>query len=71
MRDKRARLTIPYQTHVGVWQWAAYHYSGNFVEPFEFRPERFLQGENEKYADDKMDVLQPFSFGPRNCIGRK
>lgn len=59
------------QTHVAVWHWAAYHYSGNFSDAFEFHPERFLQGEKEKYADDKTEVLQPFSFGPRNCLGKK
>lgn len=59
------------QTHVGIWQWAAYHYSANFTEPFAYRPERFLQGENEKYVDDKKQVLQPFAFGPRNCLGQK
>lgn len=43
--------------------------SENFTDPFEFRPERFLN--DPKYAGDKFDMLQPFSVGPRNCIGRK
>lgn len=59
------------QTHVGVWQWAANHYSDNFVEPFAYRPERFLAGENSAFAADKREALQPFSYGPRNCIGKK
>lgn len=41
----------------------------NFTEPFAFRPERFLG--DPKYAGDSLDALQPFSVGPRNCIGKK
>lgn len=40
------------------------------MAPFEFHPERFLEGENAAFEADQRDVLQPFSFGPRNCIGR-
>ena len=60
---------VPENTAVAVWQYAAYHSSRNWSDPFSFKPERFLEGEkNEK---DNLDVLQPFSIGPRNCIGRK
>lgn len=44
------------------------HYGENWVDPQDFRPERFLDG--SKNADDRMEALQPFSTGPRNCIGR-
>lgn len=64
-------LTYYVKTHVAVWQWATCHYKDNFVEPFAYRPERWIEGENEKYAADRRDAMQPFSFGPRNCIGRK
>lgn len=57
------------QTHVGIWQWAASRYSANWVEPFGYHPERFLAG-NDQFAADKKEAMQPFSFGPRNCIGR-
>ncbi|KAI0123374.1 cytochrome p450 monooxygenase [Xylariales sp. AK1849] len=57
---------VPEGMIVSIWQWAAYHSSRNFKDPFEFNPERLL-GTN---TDDKMEVLQPFSVGPRNCIGR-
>ncbi|KAH8674201.1 cytochrome P450 [Xylariales sp. PMI_506] len=59
---------IPEGTVCGVWQWAVYHSEKLFNKPFEFHPERFL-GDPE-FADDKLDMLQPFSVGPRNCIGR-
>ena len=57
------------QTAVSVWHWASYHSEANFLEPFSYRPERFLQ--DPKFANDKFDMLQPFSVGPRNCVGRK
>lgn len=60
---------MPQQTGVSVWQWATYHRSDSWTEPFEFRPERFLG--DPKFTGDKVDTLQPFSVGPRNCIGRK
>ncbi len=45
------------------------HTTENWVEPYEFKPERFLEG--SKNAHDKVEALQPFSLGPRNCIGKK
>ncbi|KAL2261273.1 hypothetical protein VTK26DRAFT_4494 [Humicola hyalothermophila] len=59
---------IPGDISVGVSQWSAYQSEQNFRDPNQFIPERWL-GE-PRYADDKRDVLQPFSIGPRNCIGR-
>ena len=47
---------------------AAYHSTQNFRDPSQFVPERFLG--DEKYKDDQIAVLQPFSYGPRNCIGK-
>jgi len=57
------------QTVVAVWQWAAYHSADNFTDPFGYHPERFLN--DPRFANDKLDMLQPFSVGPRNCVGRK
>ncbi|KAK5659635.1 hypothetical protein OQA88_839 [Cercophora sp. LCS_1] len=59
----------PGKTVVAVWQWAAYHSEANFKDPFGFHPERFLR--DPKFGNDKLDILQPFSVGPRNCVGRK
>ena len=52
-----------------VWQWALYHSDKNFKQPFDYHPERFLH--DPVFVQDKLDVIQPFSVGPRNCIGRK
>lgn len=61
---------MPQQTVLAVWQYAIYHSSALWTDPFAYRPERFL-GTNPIFADDKLDALQPFHVGPRNCIGRK
>ena len=60
---------VPEETVVAVWHYAAYHSTRNWSDPFSFTPERFLEG--GKNEEDKMESLQPFSVGPRNCIGRK
>lgn len=67
-----------------VSQWAAHHSEENFADPEEFVPERWLDGEDgvgddgkgtkwkreEKYEGDRRGAMQPFSFGPRNCLGK-
>lgn len=65
----RAWLTASVQTSVGVAQWASYQSERNFCDADKFVPERWLG--DPKYAHDVRDVLQPFSVGPRNCIGKK
>ncbi|KFZ25212.1 hypothetical protein V502_00308 [Pseudogymnoascus sp. VKM F-4520 (FW-2644)] len=61
---------IPENTVVGVHQWATYHNANNFKHPDDFRPERWFDGNNE-YANDRRNALQPFSYGPRKCIGNE
>ena len=57
------------QASVSVNHYAAYHSPLNFNRPQEFIPERFLDVGN--FPGDRREVLQPFSMGPRNCIGRR
>ena len=40
-----------------------------FKDPLEFVPERWLG--DERYADDQRAAMQPFSVGPRDCVGKK
>lgn len=58
------------------------HSSQHWHDPFAFRPERWLNksileiGEaddiGEKSAgQDRVEVMQVFSVGPRNCVGKK
>ena len=57
------------QTRVGVPQHAAYRSPLNFKNPDTFEPDRWLP--NTGYDDDRRDAFQPFSHGPRNCLGKK
>jgi cytochrome P450 len=52
---------------------SANHSPSNFTDPAKFVPERWLDdtSEYERYANDRREVFQPFSVGPRNCIGKK
>jgi cytochrome P450 len=63
-------LTIT-QVAVGIPQFAAYHSPLNFADPESFIPERMLHEHNAKFDKDRKAILQPFSAGPRNCIGKK
>ncbi|KAI5275188.1 putative cytochrome P450 monooxygenase [Aureobasidium subglaciale] len=64
---------IPANVKVSIPHYAAYHHPSNFTSPETFAPERWLQTSHLDYdpmfATDKKEVLQPFSVGPRNCIG--
>lgn len=59
---------VPEGTSVAVNQYAAYRSPLNFERPNEFIPERFV--DPSAFPNDRREVLQPFSMGPRNCIGR-
>lgn len=56
-------MTIP--------QWAAYRNSVDFHRADEFLPERWMPEGQAEFGSDRKDVLQPFSYGPRNCLGKK
>ncbi|KAI8954227.1 cytochrome P450 [Xylaria longipes] len=58
---------VPGGTRVSVHPTAAYRSPANFKDPNEFVPERWLG--DSKYKDDVREAHQPFSVGPRNCIG--
>ncbi|KAF2098695.1 pisatin demethylase [Rhizodiscina lignyota] len=58
---------IPGGTSVCVSSWAASHSPNNFAHPDTFIPERWLSSE---YDSDQKKASQPFSLGPRGCIGR-
>jgi cytochrome P450 len=57
---------------VGVSSWAAAHSPDNFADPDNFMPERFMdaEGAKDRYSGDIRKAAQPFSMGPRGCIGR-
>lgn len=57
------------QTVAEIWQWANFHSPEHFTQPDSFIPERWLG--DPRFANDKREVVNPFSVGPRNCIGKK
>ena len=59
------------QIALGMAQYAVFRSPTNFADPEEYIPERWLPNADPKFDNDKREALQPFSFGPRNCIGRK
>ncbi|KAK1975033.1 cytochrome P450 [Colletotrichum cereale] len=59
---------VPAGTRVMVSQWPIYHDEKHFALPDSFIPERWLG--DARFANDIKSALQPFSVGPRNCIGR-
>ncbi|KAJ5603974.1 hypothetical protein N7537_006930 [Penicillium hordei] len=63
---------VPAGTTVGVHQHAAYHSHSNFHRPDDFCPERWLpeaQESSSPFANDRLSVVNPFSYGPRTCLG--
>ncbi|KAK8099821.1 Cytochrome P450 monooxygenase [Apiospora kogelbergensis] len=58
-------------TNVVVMQAAAYRSPEGWKDPGRYVPERWLGGGSAgEYRDDRRDWHQPFSFGPRNCLGQ-
>ncbi|KAK8090591.1 Cytochrome P450 monooxygenase alt3 [Apiospora phragmitis] len=61
---------VPGGTAVGVHQFSAGRSSINFKDAKAFIPERWLPlSEGSEFANDNRAAMQPFSYGPRNCIG--
>ncbi|CAA9965759.1 Cytochrome p450 3a17 [Pyrenophora teres f. maculata] len=65
---------VPKGTLISIFQWAVYHNPNNFLQPDAFIPERWLSPDHPfhdpQFNADKKAAFQPFSFGPRNCIGK-
>ncbi|PVH86455.1 putative benzoate 4-monooxygenase cytochrome P450 [Cadophora sp. DSE1049] len=80
-------VSVPGGTIVAVDGYSASHSAENFVAPKEFVPERWLSDSElralsmsrsineitapKDFSNDHKKVVQPFSFGPRNCIGQR
>jgi cytochrome P450 len=56
-------INLPAGTDVTPAIWLAHTRADSFLEPFAFRPERFLEGSPDTYA------WIPFGGGIRRCIG--
>ncbi|TVY76086.1 putative sterigmatocystin biosynthesis P450 monooxygenase, partial [Lachnellula suecica] len=64
---------IPGGTVMGIALHATQTSSANWVEPYGFYPERWLNEKhalyNSRFSADNKEAYRPFSAGPRNCIG--
>lgn len=61
---------VPGNTLVAVDCWPAFHSESNFYRPEQFAPERWQTTPPAEFANDNLKVMQGFSVGPRNCIGK-
>jgi cytochrome P450 len=61
---------LPPGTTIVFHPLAALTCSRNFYDPLSFRPERWLPEKDSKFSNDDHTAFQPFSWGPRNCIGK-
>ncbi|KAJ9191317.1 hypothetical protein DTO164E3_6137 [Paecilomyces variotii] len=59
---------LPAETRVSVPQWAINHSASNFKDPDSFIPERWFP--NTGFDTDIKEAMQPWSVGPRSCIGK-
>jgi len=55
------------QVEVYTSAWSVTHDEKNFHNPYEFIPSRWL----DPLSRDIKHASQPFSLGPRGCLGRK
>ncbi|KIW08466.1 uncharacterized protein PV09_01369 [Verruconis gallopava] len=60
---------IPGNTTVGIPHFAAFRSARNFADPDAFHPERWLPNRPVEFETDRRAAFQPFSAGPRNCLG--
>lgn len=68
--DTVAGEYLPGGVTVSCHSWAAAHSPLNFSRPDEFVPERWLDEAGSTYAHESKEASQPFSLGPRGCIGK-
>ncbi|KAK7982106.1 Cytochrome P450 monooxygenase alt3 [Apiospora saccharicola] len=61
---------VPGGAAVGVHQFSAGRMEHNFKDAISFIPERWLPlSQGAEFVNDNRAAMQPFSYGPRNCIG--
>ncbi|KAI1455345.1 cytochrome P450 [Annulohypoxylon moriforme] len=60
---------IPPGTQFGVNMYTIHHNEEYFPDPFAFKPERWILGEEESKRT-RRDAFSPFSIGYRGCAGK-
>lgn len=59
---------VPPNTTVSAANYPTFRNPKNFKRPNEFIPERWMLG-NKEFESDRKSSFQPWSMGPRNCLG--
>lgn len=59
---------IPERTRIAIYHGPNYRNKEYFQDADSFRPERWLN--DPQFKEDKLDAIEPFSVGPRNCVGK-
>ena len=60
---------VPAGTNVSVPTWTVHHDPRNFEKPWDFIPERWLEGSEFKGTHNPT-AFMPFSLGAYSCIGK-
>jgi cytochrome P450 len=60
---------VPPNTTVSAANYPTFRNPKNFKRPNEFIPERWMPG-NKEFESDNKSSFQPWSMGPRNCLGK-
>ncbi|KAJ5960262.1 Cytochrome monooxygenase lcsI [Penicillium vulpinum] len=61
---------VPENVSVSGAHYSTYHSESHFTEADSFIPERWLENRDKRFELDNRNAVQPFSLGPRNCLGR-
>ncbi|KAI6355125.1 hypothetical protein MCOR25_008330 [Pyricularia grisea] len=56
------------QTIIDIWQWPMSRSNEYFKDADKYVPERWMS--DPEYESDVRQASQPFSFGPRDCMGK-
>jgi cytochrome P450 len=70
-----AGIQLPAGVEVGTCIYSIHHHSEYYPEPFAYRPERWIVSEATGITEENVDIAlsayNPFSLGPRSCIGKQ
>ena len=62
---------IPPGCDVGIGIYSIHHNETYFPDPFVFQPERWLPNKKQSISGAAQKAFNPFSMGPRHCLGRQ
>ncbi|KAK2051615.1 putative cytochrome P450, partial [Colletotrichum caudatum] len=66
-------IVLPEGIDIGTGIYSLHHHDAYFDSPFEYKPERWLVGEDgstKESVDLARAAFYPFSSGPRGCVGK-